>query len=221
MTAQPHIATPRRRRPPLGSEPAGAARARRSRATQRARACADPATTPERGGSGQPRSVRTCSPDCPNLYPGAPWARGHNGQRLDTVPSRDARPQRVLLGNLEPMVQLGMTRLLADGGVEVLAGEDGGTQALLTQVARLLPDAVVLGLEARAAARELADEVRAAAPGTKVVLWARDETEMQVLDPGSAAPRRIFDHVPDALLAELGPTSTGPGGAGHPDGGPA
>lgn len=133
--------------------------------------------------------------------------------------SRDAKRQRVVLGNLEPIVLLGMTRLLADGGVEVLAREDGGTDALVTQVARIHPDAVVLGLEARAD-RELADEVRAAAPETKLILWARDESEMQVFDPGSAAPRRIFDRVPDALLAELGPTSTDLGVAdGH--GGPA
>jgi len=136
------------------------------------------------------------------------------------VSSRDARPQRVLLGNLEPMVLLGMSRLLADGGVEVLPGEDGGTKALLTQVARDHPDAVVLGLETRTA-RELADEVRTAAPGTKLILWARDETEMQVFDPGSPTPRRIFEHVPDALLTELGSSPTGPGAAGGLDGGPA
>jgi hypothetical protein len=37
-----------------------------------------------------------------------------------------------------------------------------------------------------------------------VILWARDEMEMQVFDPGSSAPRLIHASVSDALLRELG-----------------
>ena len=37
-----------------------------------------------------------------------------------------------------------------------------------------------------------------------MILWARDESEMQVFDPGNATPRRIQSTaVPDALLSEL------------------
>ena len=55
----------------------------------------------------------------------------------------------------------------------------------------------------RDGSNELTDKVRIAAPGAKVILWARDETELRVLDPGSAAPRRIGGSASDALLREL------------------
>jgi hypothetical protein len=45
--------------------------------------------------------------------------------------------------------------------------------------------------------------VRIAAPGAKVIVWARDETELRVFDPGSHAPRRIRGSASDALLREL------------------
>jgi hypothetical protein len=36
-----------------------------------------------------------------------------------------------------------------------------------------------------------------------VILWARDETEMEVFDPGSSTPRRIRMGVSEALLVEV------------------
>jgi DNA-binding NarL/FixJ family response regulator len=109
----------------------------------------------------------------------------------------------VLLGNLEPMTRLGMQSMLASGGVEVVG--DGTEEALLAEVRRVLPDAVVLGLD-QDAGRELGEQVRAAAPTTKVILWARDETAMEVFEPGSAMPRRVGSGIREALLSEL----TGP-----------
>jgi DNA-binding NarL/FixJ family response regulator len=111
---------------------------------------------------------------------------------------RQRRP-RVLLGDLEPIARVGMGRLLAEAGAEVLA--DGEPGAIVAQAERLTPDVVVLTLEP---AGELGRRVRAAAPGAKVILWSRDETEMQVLDPGSAAPQRVLRAAPEALLGELG-----------------
>lgn len=108
---------------------------------------------------------------------------------------------RVLLGDLEPMVRLGMSRVLSDSGVEVLAEEER-PGAVVEEARRLSPDAVVLALDG-SAARALGEQVRAAAPRAKVILWARDETEMQVFDPGSSAPRLIYTAVSDALLSEL------------------
>jgi DNA-binding NarL/FixJ family response regulator len=106
----------------------------------------------------------------------------------------------VLLGHLEPMTRLGMQSMLASGGVEVVSeGSDG---ALVAQVKREVPDAVVLGLD-ESVGRELGEQVRAAAPNTKVILWARDETAMEVFEPGSAMPRRVRSGVRDALLNEL------------------
>jgi hypothetical protein len=45
-------------------------------------------------------------------------------------------------------------------------------------------------------------------PEVTVILWARDETEMEVFEPGSASPRRVATAVPDALLRELSVSTT-------------
>jgi DNA-binding NarL/FixJ family response regulator len=106
----------------------------------------------------------------------------------------------VLLGDLEPMTRVGMRKWLADGGVEVVGEVDEPAEILA-------PDAVVLAL-GDGAGRMLGKQVRGAAPTVTVILWARDETEMEVLEPGTAAPRRVATGVPDALLRELASVST-------------
>jgi DNA-binding NarL/FixJ family response regulator len=112
----------------------------------------------------------------------------------------------VLLGNLEPMMRVGMKKWLADGGIDVVAEEDQPA-AIVAESRRLVPDAVVLALDG-GAGRTLGEQVRAAAPTVTVILWERDETEMEVFEPGSAAPRRVATAVPDALLRELSSVST-------------
>jgi DNA-binding NarL/FixJ family response regulator len=109
----------------------------------------------------------------------------------------------VLLANLEPMAQVGMSHVLTEGGIDVVgsAGSEE-TEGVVALVLRLHPDAIVVGYDGRQAL-DLSDRVRAAAPGTKVILWARDESAMQVFDPGSAEPRQIRIDVPAALLGEL------------------
>ena len=108
---------------------------------------------------------------------------------------------RVLLGNLEPVVRLGMGAVLAEEGIEVVA-EETRPQALVLLAGRLRPDAVVLDLE-RLESRELGDRLRAAAPDTTVVFWTRDEHAMEVIAPGGEEPRRIADPAPDELRSEL------------------
>ena len=105
------------------------------------------------------------------------------------MPQSPPRPPRVLLGNLDPVARLGMSRILADDGVEVVERTDAARD-LVEDVREIHPDAVVLRLENGETAR-LRELVRGAVPETKVILWARDETEMQVYDPGSAEPRRM------------------------------
>jgi DNA-binding NarL/FixJ family response regulator len=107
----------------------------------------------------------------------------------------------VLLGNLEPMVRLGMTMVLEEDGIEVI-GEEERPQALVLMAGRLRPDAVVLDL-GRRTSRELGDRVRLASPETTVIFWARDEDVMEVVDPGTSEPRRFFDAVPQELFSEL------------------
>ena len=115
-------------------------------------------------------------------------------------PDDFGRP-RVLLGNLEPLVRLGMIDVLSEDGLELI-GEEQRPAALVLMAGRLRPDVVVLDLLERSS-RELCERVRTASPETKVILWARDEDAMEVLDPGATTPRRIFDAVPEELRSEL------------------
>jgi DNA-binding NarL/FixJ family response regulator len=108
---------------------------------------------------------------------------------------------RVLLGKLEPIVRLGMIAVLEEDGVDVI-GEEERPQALVLMAGRLRPDAVVLDLLDRSS-RDLCERVRTASPETKVILWARDEDELEILDPGSTTPRRFFAAVPEELRSEL------------------
>ena len=111
------------------------------------------------------------------------------------------RPPRVLLGNLEPVVRLGMTMVLEEDGIEVIGAEER-PHALVLMAGRLQPDAVVLDLE-QATSRELGDRVRLASPDTTVIFWTRDEDVMEVVDPGASAPRRFFQAVSEELRSEL------------------
>jgi DNA-binding NarL/FixJ family response regulator len=115
-------------------------------------------------------------------------------------PDDFGRP-RVLLGNLEPLVRLGMIDVLSEDGLELI-GEEQRPAGLVLMAGRLRPDVVVLDLLERSS-RELSERVRMASPDTKVILWARDEDAMEVLDPGATTPRRIFDAVPEELRSEL------------------
>ena len=110
-------------------------------------------------------------------------------------------PPRVLLGNLDPVVTLGMTAVLEEDGIDVV-GEEPRPAALVLMAGHLRPDAVVLDL-GQAASRELSERVRAASPETTVVFWTRDEDVMEVVAPGASEPRRVFTPVPEELRSEL------------------
>jgi DNA-binding NarL/FixJ family response regulator len=108
---------------------------------------------------------------------------------------------RVLLAHLDPMVRVGLTRALADEGVQVL-GDERDEAALLLTAGHALPDAIVLGSDGVGAA-ELGDRLRAAAPQAKLILLTRNESGSEVLDPWSRTPRAIRSPVSEALLDEL------------------
>ena len=112
-----------------------------------------------------------------------------------------APPPQVLLGNLEPIMALGLRRQLSEDGIEVVGHEDEAVR-LLRAAEELRPDSVVLDLN-HGGARALADQVRRASPRTKVVLWARDETVMEVLDPDAATTRLVAVTTPEGLRHEL------------------
>jgi hypothetical protein len=132
--------------------------------------------------------------------PAAPLFVGKARRKLRRVSGDEAGPPCVLLGNLEPMVRLGMSDVLAPDGIEVVAAQQSASIVAVAE--RLRPTAVVLALD-DVSAGELGEQVRTAAPQTKVILWARDEQEMQVFDPGSSMPRLIRSSLPEALRSEL------------------
>jgi DNA-binding NarL/FixJ family response regulator len=97
------------------------------------------------------------------------------------------------------MEAVGMRQLLEGAGIAVI---DGGADpgSVLTACSRSHPDSVLLD----AAARDgLLQKVRAAAPDAKLVVWARDQSAIQVFDAGAAAPRQIASAAPEALVQEL------------------
>src|SRR5689334_3234637 len=89
--------------------------------------------------------------------------------------ARHPHRPRVLVANGDPLIRLGMRQVLSNEGADVVEAEDS-EEAIAIQVARLLPDAIVLDLDA--GVTPLGDLVRAAAPQAKLILWARDESEM-------------------------------------------
>lgn len=115
----------------------------------------------------------------------------------------DSHP-RVLLGSLEPIVLIGMTRVLGEAGADVI-GHEAHPSQLVTQAGRLRPDVVVIGLDA--GSRRLGHRVRGASTDTKVILWARDETVMEVLDPDAADFRVVEEALPEQLRSEMGGSS--------------
>lgn len=108
---------------------------------------------------------------------------------------------RVLLGNLQPMMVVGLKGVLADSGCRVI-GEEPASGRVVEEAERLQPDAVLLDRDGRDA-EELGNEIRQVAPHAKVILWARDETEMEVLDPASRGPRVVALTAPGGLRNEL------------------
>lgn len=108
---------------------------------------------------------------------------------------------RVLLGNLGPIMRLGMNRVLSEQGCQVVGQEDRPS-AIIGAAHRLRPDIVVLDLD-NGSSRELAHLVRGASPETTVVLWAREEDLMEVLGPDSSTPRSVASPIVERLRGEL------------------
>ena len=67
---------------------------------------------------------------------------------------------------------------------------------------RIKPDVLLLDGSSRFA-RQIGRQAQEVAPGTKVILWPRDEGEMEILDGESAEPRRVAVSPSRALLNEL------------------
>lgn len=117
-----------------------------------------------------------------------------------------ASTPQVLIGNLAPITVIGLQTVLAEENVDVI-GQQHSPDEILTEAQRLQPDIVLLDLD-REGARSLGEQVQGVAPGAKVILWAQDETVMEVLDPAGDGPRLVV--FPGGLRSEL--TTSRPAG---------
>jgi AmiR/NasT family two-component response regulator len=112
-----------------------------------------------------------------------------------------APPLRVLLGDLAPIMAIGLRSVLEEEGIEVI-GQESERSRIVRRSQRLQPDVVVLDLD-HDGATTLASEIRQVAPRTKVILWARDETVMGVLESMSDTPRLVDITTQVGLPSEL------------------
>jgi AmiR/NasT family two-component response regulator len=114
---------------------------------------------------------------------------------------KQVRPPQVLLGNLEPIMVLGLQRVLAEDGIDVI-GQEPNPGRIVVEAGRLQPDVVLID-RGDDHAKALSRQVQDVAPQTKVILWARDETVMEVLDPASDRARLVALTAHGELRSEL------------------
>ena len=108
---------------------------------------------------------------------------------------------RVLLGNLAPIMVIGMARLLAEEGAEVI-GQERHPAKIVSAAGETRPDIVVLDLTTEGA-RELGGRVQSVSPETQVILCDSGEGALEVLDPGATSARRVAVDGSEGLRMEL------------------
>lgn len=116
------------------------------------------------------------------------------------APMAEPRPPRILLGNLEPIMLVGLRRVLDEEGVDVV-GQEQAIDQILGEAERLQPDVILLDLDTGRGGT-VTEDVRRAAPNAKLIFWARDETLMEVLDP-SCIDARVVAVTAPAVRSEL------------------
>jgi hypothetical protein len=108
---------------------------------------------------------------------------------------------RVLLGNLDPILLVGLQRVLAEDGIDVI-GQADTPAGVVSEAQRLQPDVVLLDLD-RVAGKDIGPRIQDVAPNAKVILWASDETVMEILDPRSRDTRLVATAASGELRNEL------------------
>lgn len=108
---------------------------------------------------------------------------------------------RVLLGDLAPIMAIGLRTVLEEDGIEVI-GQETERSRIVRRAERLQPDVVVLDFDHEGASA-LASEIQRVAPRAKVILWTRDETVMGVVESVSDTPRLVDITAHEGLRSEL------------------
>ena len=108
---------------------------------------------------------------------------------------------RVLLGNLSPIMVIGMARVLTEDGAEVIA-QERHPSAIVSTAGRMQPDVVVLDISTQGS-RELGSRVQKVSPDTKVIFCDSREGAMEVLDPGADEARLLVMDASEGLRMEL------------------
>jgi DNA-binding NarL/FixJ family response regulator len=109
---------------------------------------------------------------------------------------------RVLLGNLSPIMVIGMARVLTEDGADVI-GQERHPSSIVSTAGRTQPDVVVLDISTEGA-RELGSRVQQVSPDTKVIFCDdRHEGAMEVLDPGATESREVVVDASEGLRMEL------------------
>ena len=96
---------------------------------------------------------------------------------------------------------IGLRTVLEEDG-HLVIGQEREPRRILLEAERLRPDVVVLDLD-HDGARALGEQIQQVAPRTKVILWARDETVMEVLESVSRTTRLVAVSVSEGLRSEL------------------
>jgi DNA-binding NarL/FixJ family response regulator len=108
---------------------------------------------------------------------------------------------RVLLGNLSPIMVIGMARVLTEDGAEVI-GQERHPSSIVSMAGRMQPDVVVLDISTDGV-RELGSRVQKVSPDTKVIFCDSHEGAMEVLDPGADDYRLLVVDASEGLRTEL------------------
>jgi hypothetical protein len=126
------------------------------------------------------------------------------------------RRTRVLLANLDPIVRLGLSRVLAEDQIDVL-GDECDLAGIVLTARQARPDAIVVGGVDPA----LVEGLRAAAPDAKLIFFEQDEGQTGgeagrvVVGPSAMARPRARAPISQLVLAARRPPADS--GRPHPD----
>ena len=141
------------------------------------------------------RAKQVCPNGCPQFSIARADAIG-DGRHVD-----HHEAPRVLLGNLSPIMVIGMARVLTEDGADVI-GQERHPSSIVSTARRTQPDVVVLDISTEGS-RELGSRVQDVSPDTKVIFCDSREGAMEVLDPGADELRMTVVDASEGLRTEL------------------